>query len=394
MLNILRTYRGYAILLMLFALCVYVSWRWHQAETLLHEHRAQVGTLRAAVDKSKSARKIRKLEKQLKSKKSTLKRAEKLLENVNAVPELRSRAAMQENDVVATSLFFKLGEDLHKRKNNGRNFTVSYVIRWLKSAHKLGLKALILHDGCVSRAQRDEMIQVHRSLRVVDVSRDADSDECAMRVARNDRRFCVLRRFLERDGLRDAMLVHTDASDVVFARNPFNLALRRYDAELFVGNDHASLISTFHRRRWRKCYASKPPIVPQRGVHVDANDTDDMSSSMVEQLLSFAFEPARQGDADANERLPPADARYRAHSMLAYNAGILGGARSSLIKFLRHIEEELSRAPLDQNCNMAALNAALIANYNRTQIFTGAPLQSVFLAKQSSKTSYSAILHK
>jgi UDP-glucuronate 4-epimerase len=75
-----------------------------------------------------------------------------------------------------------------------------------------------------------------------------------------------------------------------------------------------------------------------------------------------------------------------------YNAGVIGGRRDIMIKFLALVITELDALPHQKNCNMPAVNV-VAHKYFEDRIYTGYPWTSE-LGKHEKNPSGVYIVHK
>ena len=198
-----------------------------------------------------------------------------------------------------------------------------YMSAWYDSLINQGLQAVIFHDGLSQEFM--DLIEPQVFLKKVLLGDHSMNDE----------RFLHYMRYIEsRPNIKRVLL--TDISDVVFLRNPFDL-MRLLGDRLYIGEDR--LISpTVGSNGWLqnkliKCY----------GLDFDEHgDTKSLSKFSV-----------------------------------VYNAGVIGGPRNVVLRFLRKLTTVLNTSPTNKNCNMAAVNY-IAHKYFDDIVFSGFPLTSSF----------------
>ena len=234
------------------------------------------------------------------------------------------------------STYFTLKKDPqrgHYKKTN----SYSYISAWHKSLTRLGLRGVVFHDGLDSnftdsirpKMYFEKVILGNRSL--------------------NDDRYFHYLQYIETHPHLTYILM-TDIADVTFLRDPFEL-MRMFDHHLFIGE--GALLNSIGSSAWlrnnvRECFL---------------NDTQLNSS--IEWLH---------------------------HLKPGYNAGVIGGPRHIVLRFLRILAALLETLPVNADSNMAAVNY-VVHKYFNDVAFTGFPFNSIFF-KQEKNPHGIYVIHK
>ena len=243
----------------------------------------------------------------------------------------------QESKVDAVfSTYFTLKKDPQRGRYTQTN-SYSYISAWHKSLTSLGLRGVVFHDGLDSnftdsinpKLYFEKVVLGNRSL--------------------NDDRYFHYLQFIERNPHLTHILM-TDISDVTFLRDPFEL-MRLFDHHLFVCED--ALLKDIGSSKWlhnniKTCFSK-----------------DAQLNSSIEWL----------------NRLKP-----------LYNAGVIGGPRHIVLRFLRMLTALLDTLPVKNDCNMAAVNY-VIHKYFTDVAFTGFPFNSIFFRGQKNPRGV-YVIHK
>ena len=245
-------------------------------------------------------------------------------------------------DRVLTS-YFTSAVDSQRNRHKAPN-TFQYIQDWFQSVKKLGLKAVIFHDGLDAQFQH-RLTQHYSGVEFYRV-------ESLRNRSTNDARFYSYLSYISQHTDINRVLL-TDVSDVRFQKNPFELFDLLDDPTLlYIGTD----IDIF------PSMATMPWI-----------------STRLENC--FGEYSVREGSLHA-----------LMHLDTVYNAGIIGGHRNTILEVLHRIVELLDSTPSDHNCNMPAVNYAVHKHFY-DRVFTGFPLNSRFLRQQATpKGVY--IVHK
>ena len=237
--------------------------------------------------------------------------------------------------------YFTSAEDsqrnLHIKPNK-----FEYLREWALSLKELKMEAVIFHDGMNAGFQH-RLSQFYSNISFEYVT-------SLQYRSTNDARFYAYLRYLEHHPNIDRVLL-TDISDVRFQFNPFEL-MSLLGNWLYIGTD-IDIFPSMKTMQWiherlRGCYGN---------YSVDHGDLN--------QLMELDT---------------------------VYNAGTIGGSRDVVLAALSRIVEYLNLTPTQLNCNMPAVNYAVHKHFY-DMVFTGYPLNSRFLRKQSSpKGVY--IIHK
>ena len=242
--------------------------------------------------------------------------------------------------VVFTSYFTSTEDSQRKRHVKPNKF--QYMKEWTLSLKKLGMEAVVFHDGLDAGFQhRLSQFYSNISFEFVKSLRNRST---------NDARFYAYLDYLQHHPNIDRVLL-TDISDVRFQFNPFELMSLLGDW-LYIGTD-IDIFPSMKTMQWiherlRGCFGS---------YSVDHGD--------LSQLMELDT---------------------------VYNAGTVGGSRDMVLTALWRIVEYLNLTPTQLNCNMPAVNYAVHKHFYE-KVFTAYPLNSRFLRRQASpKGVY--IIHK
>ena len=198
-----------------------------------------------------------------------------------------------------------------------------YMSAWHDSLVKHGLQTVIFHDGLSHKfTNHTEPFVSFKKVLLGDHST-------------NDERFFHYLRYLESHPYIKRVLL-TDVSDVVFLRNPFDL-MRLLGDRLYIGED---LLSS--------------PTVGSNG--------------WLKNKLTECY--GRQFDTIS-------DTKSLSKFSMVYNAGVIGGQRNIMLRFLRKLTAVLNTSSPKKNCNMAAVNY-IAHKYFDDIVFSGFPLTSHF----------------
>lgn len=254
----------------------------------------------------------------------------------------RTSQSFTQNDinVVFTSYFTSMVDAQRHKYKKPNQF--AYLAMWIKSIKKLSLSAVIFHDGLLPDFQH-RLLQYHPGLSLVYV-------HSLFNRSTNDARFYNYLHYLDEHSEIDKVLL-TDISDVKFQMDPFEL-MNTLGDRLYIGTD----IDIF------------PNMQSMPWIH---------------QRLRNCF---------GNYSIEDGLIRLVMDMETVYNAGIIGGTRTTVLSALVRIISYLEITPPNLNCNMPAVNVA-VHNHFFTEVFTGFPLNSRFLRNQvSAKGVY--IIHK
>ena len=245
-------------------------------------------------------------------------------------------------DALLTS-YFTSKRDPQRAVSRPNTDNLQYVERWHDTAVRLGLYGVIFHDG-LSRRFRDSTNSTLMDYELVTLGHRSTNDE---------RYFHYLDYVERHPEIRYALL--TDVSDVTFSRNPFQLMREvdaRHAARLYVGEDDL---------RW--------PIVGE--------------SDWLMSILRRCY--GRDVDVD------PGDLKSMSRHSVFLNAGVIGGSRAILLRFLRQLTAVMRTASGGINCNMASVNY-VAHKYFSDELFVGFPLTSQFKTYDKLYDGY--IVHK
>ena len=237
---------------------------------------------------------------------------------------------------VVFSTYFTLKKDPERGSYKKTN-RYSYISAWHKSLTKLGLRGVVFHDGLDSsfidsvkpKICFEKVVLGKRSL--------------------NDDRYFHYLQYVENHPQLTHVLM-TDIADVTFRRDPFEL-MRLFGHHLFICE--GVLFNNIRSNVWLRHKITKCFL----------NDTQPNSS--IEWL----------------NKLKP-----------SVNAGVIGGPRHIVLRFLRILTALLDTLPVNANCNMAAVNY-VVHKYFIDVVFTGFPFNSIFHKWESNPRGV-YIMHK
>ena len=235
---------------------------------------------------------------------------------------------------VVLSTYFTLKKDPQRGRYKKTN-SYSYISAWHKSLTKLGLRGVVFHDGLDSSFIDSVKPKMHFEKVVL-----------GKRSLNDDRYFHYLQYVEKHPHLTHILM--TDIADVTFMRDPFEL-MRMFDHHLFPSE--GQLFNRIKsngglRKNIKECFLK----------HTQLN-------SSIEWLY---------------------------HLKPGYNAGVIGGPRHIVLRFLRILTALLETLPVKVNCNMAAVNY-VVHNYFNDVVFTGFPFTSI-LNQKNPRGVY--VLHK
>ena len=248
---------------------------------------------------------------------------------------------VKHKDVVFTSYFTSIEDSQRKRRYAANRFL--YMKDWLLSVRKLEIDAVVFHDGLSPDFQwRLQLFYSKLQFQYIPSLKGRST---------NDARFYCYLHYLQTHSDINRVLL-TDASDVKFQRNPFNLMTLLREDYLFIGTDidfYPDMESmSWLREKLTKCYGK--------------NAITKGHLSLLMRLSTV------------------------------YNAGVIGGTRQLMLGLLTRITRDLDMTPHEVNCNMAVVNAVVHKHYFE-KLFTGFPLTSRFQRRQSSPKGV-FIIHK
>ena len=244
------------------------------------------------------------------------------------------------HNVIFTSYFTTTEDSQRNRKKAPSRF--QYMKDWYWSVKKQQLRAVVFHDGLDARF-RQRLMRHYPAVTFHYIP-------SLQHRSTNDARFYAYLAYLDSHPEVDRVML-TDISDVRFQMNPFLLVDMLGDW-LYTGTD----IDIFPSMRTM-------PWINQRLQNCFSNYS------------------VRAGDLHTLMDLDT-----------VYNAGVMGGARHTVMALLTRIVQYLDNAPPHLNCNMPAVNYAIHKHFF-DRVFTGFPLTSRFLRRQTApKGVY--IVHK
>lgn len=241
-----------------------------------------------------------------------------------SIVSVTTSAIQHEIDVVFSSYFTSEKDPQRNARRSSNRY--AYVQVWYDSIVRLGLNAVVFHDGLnddfVKALQTDKIAFKHVTLN---------------KRSTNDARFYAYANYL-RDHPEIGRVFVTDISDVAIQRNPFEIMDVLGDL-VYVGTD-VNMFPSMESMEW----------LVRRASQCFPNSTNDMS--LIVSLPSV------------------------------YNAGVIGASRGTMLEFLLKVTQILNVTPHQVNCNMVAVNKALHLYFDM-RIFTGFPLNSLFYAHQN-----------
>ena len=224
---------------------------------------------------------------------------------------------------VVLSTYFTLKKDPERLQYKQTN-RYSYISAWHKSLTRLSLRGVVFHDSLDSRFIDSIKPKIYFEKVVL-----------GKRSLNDDRYFHYLQ-YIEKNPHLTHILM-TDIADVTFLRDPFEL-MRMYDHHLFI------------------CEATKI-------------DSDSIGSSKwLRKKIRVCFLNNKQLNSSID---------WLYHLKPGYNAGVIGGPRHIVLRFLRLLTALLDTLPVKANCNMAAVNY-VVHKYFSEVAFTGFPFNSIF----------------
>lgn len=250
-------------------------------------------------------------------------------------------------ELVVSTVFHS--KDDPQRKTSTCRTCEKYFDRWLRSLQSLDIHTLIIHDGL----PRTLLDSIDSSLvTFIEVKLGSGS--------LNDERFRIYYSLITGQPLEVypsfqlyprsepaallgvGKLFFTDAADVVFLKNPFDL-VGSNESSVFVGSEDRKWIRWMHRK-----------------------------------VIACGLKG------------------YKFQRRQMYNAGILGGRIHVLVKFLHDfitLQNKLSNTAFVRNCNMPLFNAVVSKWSSVGAVKTGYPLHTSFLAFECNQSN-AYICHK
>ena len=211
----------------------------------------------------------------------------------------------------------------------------SYISAWHKSLTKLGLRGVVFHDGLDSSFIDSVKPKMHFEKVVL-----------GKRSLNDDRYFHYLQYVEKHPHLTHILM--TDIADVTFKRDPFEL-MRMFDHHLFPSEG-----KLFNRIK---------------------------SNGGLKQNIKECFLKHTQLNSSIE---------WLYHLKPGYNAGVIGGPRHIVLRFLRILTALLKTLPVKVDCNMAGVNY-VVHKYFNDVVFTGFPFTSI-LNQKNPRGAY--VLHK
>lgn len=229
--------------------------------------------------------------------------------------------------VIFTSYFTSSVDPQRAKKRKANQF--QYMKSWYDSVTRLDVQAFVFYDDLAS-SFIDRVSTKNVAFRHVSLNKRST----------NDARFYVWYRYLiDHPSISHVLL--TDISDVEFQKDPFHLMDILGDW-LYIGQD----IDLFP-------------------------NMESMPWLMTRLRQCFGDDSVDHGEIASVKKLH-----------LVYNAGVIGGPRGIILTFLHRVINVLDMTPPHLNCNMAVINY-VAHKYFDDHVFTGFPLTSRFMARQS-----------
>ena len=222
---------------------------------------------------------------------------------------------------VVLSTYFTLKKD-PMRGDYKKTNRYSYISAWHKSLTRLGLKGVVFHDGL--NASFTDSIKPKLYFEKVVLGKRSLND---------DRYFHYLQYVEKHPHLTHILM--TDIADVTFLRDPFEL-MRMFDHHLFF----------------------------DEGILMNRIGSNNGICNVIDEC--FLNDTQLNRSIEWLHQLKP-----------SYNAGVIGGPRHIVLRFLRILTALLDTLPVKANCNMAAVNY-VVHKYFNDVIFTGFPFNSIF----------------
>ncbi len=263
-----------------------------------------------------------------------------VIKSLSWAKAFESSREMVTRNIVLTSYFTSEVDAQRGRHKQADRFT--YISDWYKSVGRLGMSAVVFHDGLGPEFQH-KLTQYHPGVSFEYVSSLNGRST-------NDARFYSYLKYLEHHPDIHRVLL-TDVSDVVFQMDPFQL-MDVLGEWLYIGTD----IDIF------------PSMETMPWMH---------------ERLTNCF-----GNYSVEHGLP----LKLTQMSTVYNAGVIGGSRDLMLTVLGRVVAYLNTTPPQLNCNMPAVNIAVHKHFFE-HVFTGYPLTSRFLRRQVSPQGV-FILHK
>ena len=237
---------------------------------------------------------------------------------------------------VVLSTYFTLKKDPERGRYKQTN-SYSYISAWHKSLTNLGLRGVVFHDGLDSSFTDSIKPKIYFEKIVL-----------GKRSLNDDRYFHYLQYVEKHPHLTHILM--TDIADVTFRRDPFEL-MRMFDHHLFICE--GELLNEIGSNVWlhnkiKKCFLNDTPL----------------NSSIV----------------------------WLNHLTPEYNAGVIGGPRHIVLRFLRILTALLDTLPVKANCNTAAVNY-VVHKYFNDVAFTGFPFNSIFFNREKNPPGI-YVMHK
>ena len=241
------------------------------------------------------------------------------------------------HDYIFTSYFTSAMDPQRDRHIKPDDIDYMKILYFSLTENKL--KAIIFHDELTQKF-RVSFHDIYVSFELVSLNKRST----------NDARFYSYLYYLQNNVDIRRVLI-TDIADVDFRRNPFEL-MTHLGNKLYIGTDISVFANMaampWFKKRMKECFGHNQDIV--------------------KQFIKLS------------------------KRIKVYNAGIIGGYRSTMLRFLEKVCDLLNISPSEINCNMAAVNIVAHAYFDDV-IFTGFPLTSRFWTRQRNpKGVY--IIHK
>ena len=243
------------------------------------------------------------------------------------VPRVIEPKTSTSRDVAMTSYFASKKDPQRNRIWKKNDYNVMWA--WHRSLTRLAMAGVVFHDHLSPHFIREH----RRSLSYEQVKLGRRST--------NDDRYVHYLDYLERHAELEYVLM-SDISDVLYVRPNVFEAMRKLDRStglrhIFIGQD-TSLMTNIGSFPWIKMMMK----------HCFGNGYNKSGSKKSLDLQSIIL-----------------------------NAGVIGGSRSVVLRFLRLVSAVLRSLSSDKNCNMATVNYVMHRHFADI-IFTGHPLTSSF----------------
>lgn len=236
-----------------------------------------------------------------------------------------------DENVIMTTYFCNKNDPQRPKRAPCNDF--QYIKPWYNSIKKLGLNGVVFHDG-----MSDDFIKKYQTEKIKFVYVDSNSYEYSL----NDLRYFVYLDYIKKNkNIKNIFM--TDGNDVTVVKNPFN----KFN-KLCVGNEPVKISN---------------------------------SSWMKKKIKRFNHSNTKKFTFNESNQI--------------YNAGILGGRRDYVVKFLENMVSIFKNFDEDQkreNLNMIVFNYVVYNKFNEN-VVSGFPLNSDYKKYQNDRKDV-CFIHK